>query len=211
MPKCIIFGAAEFDSLLLPTEQADLVIAADGGVTHCAQIGLTPNVILGDFDSLGYVPRGAQVFPVEKDDTDVMLAIRHGLDAGYREFLIYGGMEGKRLDHTVANFQALAFLRSQNARGYLIGKDQLATVISKETAVFSPSSEGVLSVFCQGAQAAGVTVRGLQYSLENGSLSADFPLGVSNHFAGVPAEISVKDGSLLLIWDRKNGLPDIKD
>lgn len=209
MGKCMIFGAAGFDGLLLPLQSEDFVIAADGGVTHCAQIGRTPDVILGDFDSLGYVPQGAQVFPVEKDDTDIMLAIRHGLDRGFREFLIYGGLEGPRLDHTMANFQALSYLRKHGARGYLIGKNQIMTVIEAETVVFPASCEGILSVFCMGADATGVTIQGLQYRLENGTLTADFPLGVSNHFVGREARISVQNGRLLLIWDRKNGLPAI--
>lgn len=210
MARCIIFGAAEFDSLLLPIEKDDLTIAADGGISHLKKLGVAPDVVLGDFDSLGYVPQGAQVFPVEKDDTDVMLAIRHGLRAGFREFLIYGGMEGKRLDHTVANLQALAFLRAEGARGYLIGREQVATVIEKETAVFDAPATGILSAFCLGKDASGVAIRGLQYALENGSLSADFPLGVSNHFIGKEAEISVKNGKLLLMWDAKNGLPTIR-
>ena len=210
MARCVIFGAAEFDSLLLPIEQDDLTVAADGGIAHLEKLGIVPDVILGDFDSLGYVPQGAQVFPVEKDDTDVMLAIRHGLDAGFREFLIYGGTEGKRPDHTVANLQALAFLRAEGARGYLIGRTQVATVIEKETAVFSAGSSGILSVFCLGKDASGVTLRGLQYPLEDGVLTSDFPLGVSNHFVGKEAGITVKNGKLLLMWDIKNGLPTIR-
>ena len=209
MSRCVIFGAAAFDALIQPIQKDDFVIAADGGVLHCAQIGLEPDVILGDFDSLGYVPQGAQVFPVEKDDTDVMLAVRHGLHAGFREFLIYGGMDGKRLDHTMANFQTLAFLREQGARGYLIGRDYAVTVISGETAVFSADAGGILSAFCMGKDADGVTIRGLKYPLENGVLSADFPLGVSNHFVGNEAQITVKNGKLLLMWDVKNGLPKI--
>lgn len=210
MGRCVIFGAAAFDSLILPIDKDDLVIAADGGVNHLSKAGITPDVILGDFDSLGYIPEGAQVFPVEKDDTDVMLAVRHGLQAGFREFLIYGGMDGKRLDHTVANFQTLAFLRAHDARGYLVGREQLATVISNETAVFSPNAAGILSAFCLGKDASGVTIRGLQYSMETGTLAADFPLGVSNHFTGKEAEITVENGQLLLIWDSRNGLPLIR-
>ncbi len=210
MAQCVIFGAAAFDKLLCPLQSEDFVIAADGGVIHCAQISREPDVILGDFDSLGYIPEGAQVFPVEKDDTDIMLAIRHGLDRGFREFLIYGGVEGPRLDHTVANLQALSYLRSHGARGYLIGKEQIMTVIEKETAVFPASAEGILSVFCTGADTSGITLRGLQYSLENGNLTADFPLGVSNHFIGNEASVSVENGRLLLIWDAKNGLPAIR-
>lgn len=210
MGRCVIFGAAAFDALILPIDKDDLVIAADGGLTHLSKIGISPDVILGDFDSLGYIPEGAQVFPVEKDDTDVMLAVRHGLKAGFRDFLIYGGMDGKRLDHTMANFQTLAILRRNNAHGYLIGLEQSATVISGESAVFSSGATGTLSVFCLGDDASGVSIRGLKYSLENGTLSADFPLGVSNHFTGAEAEIIVKDGSLLLLWDTQTGLPSIR-
>ena len=210
MGRCVIFGAAAFDALILPIDKDDLVIAADGGLTHLSKIGVSPDVILGDFDSLGYIPEGAQVFPVEKDDTDVMLAVRHGLKAGFREFLIYGGMDGKRLDHAIANFQALAFLRRNNAHGYLIGLEQSATVISGESAVFSSGATGTLSVFCLGDDASGVSIRGLKYSLENGTLSADFPLGVSNHFTDSQAEITVKDGNLLLLWDTQTGLPSIR-
>ena len=209
MARCVIFGAAGFHRLLLPIQNEDLTIAADGGVTHCAQIGLTPDVILGDFDSLGYIPQDARVFPVEKDDTDVMLAVRHGLDRGFSEFVIYGGMDGPRLDHTMANFQTLSFLRSQNARGYLIGKQHIATVIRNETATFPPTATGILSVFCLGNDAENVTIQGLKYALDNGSLTADFPLGVSNHFIGKEAGITVEKGSLLLIWEVQNGLPEI--
>ena len=210
MGKCVIFCAAQFDELAVPLDAEDYILAADGGVHHLEKLNLQPDGIIGDFDSLGYIPEGAQVFPVEKDDTDIMLSIRHGLERGFREFLIYGGLEGPRLDHTMANFQALSYLRKHGARGYLIGKDQIMTVIENESAAFPEKAEGILSVFCLGADATGITIRGLQYSLENGTLTADFPLGVSNHFVGCEAEIFVKTGRLLLIWDRKNGLPVIR-
>ena len=209
MGRCVIFGAAEFDSLLFPIAEDDCLIAADGGVRHLKTIGAQADLVLGDFDSLGYVPEGAAVFPVKKDDTDVMLALREGLKLGHREFLIYGGLGGKRLDHTVANFQALHFLRSRGARGYLVGKDYLVTVISGETASFPATADGVISLFCMGKEATGVGIEGLQYELENGTLNWDFPLGVSNHFIGKPSKITVGSGMLLLMWDAKNGLPTV--
>ena len=79
MKQCIIFCAAEFDSLLQPIGEADYVIAADGGLRHIQKLGITADEVLGDFDSLGYTPEGAGVFPVEKDDTDAMLAVRAGI------------------------------------------------------------------------------------------------------------------------------------
>ena len=208
MGKCIIFCAAGFDSLVEPLQKDDFVIAADGGLVHTEKLGIVPNEILGDFDSLGYTPQGANVFPVEKDDTDAMLAVRRGLSLGYREFVLYGSLDGPRLDHTIANFQTLQFLADQGAVGYLAGTDYLVTVLKDGTLTFPEGAEGTISVFCQGPDAEGVTLEGLYYPLENGALSAGFPLGVSNHFTGKAATITVKKGSLLVLWDRKNGFPE---
>lgn len=205
MKTCVIFCAGEFDSLAEPVEGC-YVIAADGGLRHARKLGLTPDAILGDFDSLGYVPQGSRVFPVEKDDTDSMLAIRLGLEKGCRRFLLYGAMDGPRLDHAIANLQALEFLSNHSARGYLVGSS-MATVIKNGTIRFPAMDSGTISVFCMGADAQGVTIRGLQYPLENGTLTAGFPLGVSNHFVGKPGEISVNNGSLLIIYDRNSGFP----
>ena len=207
MGKFVIFCAAEFDKLLEPVGPADYLLAADGGLRYLNQLNLKPQGILGDFDSLGYTPEGAEVFPVEKDDTDAMLAARKGLELGYREFLFYGALDGPRLDHTVANFQTLQFLADHGAAGYLVGREYLVTVVKNETVTFSEKAEGIISLFCLGADAKGISIRGLHYELEDGTLTPGFPLGVSNHFTGKVATVEVKDGSLLALWDRKNGLP----
>ncbi len=207
MKTCIIFCAAEFDRLVQPLSAGDCVIAADGGLRHAKTLGITPDVILGDFDSLGFAPEGANVFPVEKDDTDAMLAVRHGLKLGCRNFILYGSLDGPRLDHTIANFQTLQFLADHGAVGYLAGNTYLVTVVKNGTLRFPAGAEGTISVFCLGPDAEGVSLEGLYYPLENGTLTAGFPLGVSNHFTGQPAAISVKNGSLLVLWDRENGLP----
>ncbi len=206
MKKCVIFCSADCSALLEPTQPEDYIIAADGGLRHTGRFGLTPHVTLGDFDSLGYVPEQAEVHPVKKDDTDAMLAVRHGLDLGYEEFWLYGCLDGPRLDHTLANFQLLQFLADRGARGYLIGETYIATVISKELLRFPASSTGILSLFCLGPDARGVTLKNLQYPMENGCLTCGFPLGVSNHFVGKQASVRVAEGSILALWDRANGL-----
>ena len=208
MGTCLIFCAGQFDGLAAPVEADDYLLAADGGLQHLEKLKLTPHGIIGDFDSLGYVPRDAQVFPVEKDDTDAMLAARKGLELGYRDFLFYGSLDGPRLDHTVANFQTLQFLADRGARGYLVGNSYIATVIREETVVFPGDAEGILSLFCLGPDAEGITLENLHYELQNGTLTSGFPLGVSNHFIGKPARISVKKGSILALWDRQNGFPE---
>ena len=205
MKPCILFCAAEFDGLLFPIPENALVIAADGGLRHTQVLGLQPDVILGDFDSLGYVPGDSRVFPVEKDDTDTMLAVKLALDRGCDFFVFYGALDGPRLDHTVANFQTLGYLASHGARGVLIGRDYIVTVLSEETIAFPATYTGILSLFCMGGSAR-VTIEGLQYPLDRGILTPDFPLGVSNHFQGREARITVHDGQVLALWDRCNGL-----
>ena len=208
MGKCIIFCAAGFDGLAQAIENSDYILAADGGLRHVRSLTITPHCILGDFDSLGYVPEGAAVFPVEKDDTDAMLAVRHGLEKGFQEFVIYGGLDGQRLDHTLANYQTLQFLADRNAQGYLVGNDYIATVLKNGSVTFPASARGIVSVFCMGGQACGVTLEGLKYPLTNGVIQSGHPLGVSNHFIGQRSTISVTDGSLLILWDRSVGLPE---
>lgn len=205
---CVIFCAADFDRLLMPIGAADYIIAADGGLAHTETLGIRPHAVLGDFDSLGRIPEGANVFPVEKDDTDAMLAIRHGLALGHREFLLYGCLEGPRLDHTMANFQSLQYLADRGTHGYLIGRDYIVTVLKDGTLDFPATATGIFSAFCMGADATGVTLTGLKYPLTDGTLTSGFPLGVSNHFTGQAASVTVTNGSLLCMWDRKNGLPD---
>lgn len=205
MGSCVIFCAGSFDSLAEPIARDDYILAADGGLTHVQTLGLEPHGIIGDFDSLGYIPQGATLFPVEKDDTDSMLAVRQGLKLGYDRFILYGSLDGPRLDHTLANFQTLQFLADHGAQGYLVGQRYLATVIKNSAISFPDTAQGIISVFCLGKDAKGVSISGLQYSLENGSLTAGFPLGVSNHFMKKPSRIQVNDGSLLILWDKENG------
>ncbi len=207
MGACIIFCAGEFTGLAQPILPEDYILAADGGLRHVTALGRTADCILGDFDSLGYVPGDATVFPVEKDDTDAMLAVRRGLSLGYREFVIYGGLDGGRLDHTIANFQTLQYLADHGATGYLVGNRYMVTVVKEERITFCPQAEGIVSVFCMGADAGGVTLAGLQYPLTGGTLTSGFPLGVSNHFIGQAASVSVGSGSVTDRWDRKNGFP----
>ena len=208
MEECVIFCAAECDGLARPIGPESFVIAADGGLRHTEKLGITPNAVLGDFDSLGFCPEGANVFPVEKDDTDAMLAVRLGLRRGCGEFLLYGSLDGPRLDHTVANFQTLQFLADHGAVGYLIGNTAMVTVVKNGKITFPAGLSGTISVFCMGPDAVGVTEKGLFYGLENAVLTSGFPLGVSNHFTGEEAEISVKNGSLLVLWERKCGFPE---
>ena len=200
MAKCIIFCAGEFHGLIEPICAEDYIIAADGGLRHTEKLGITPHLILGDFDSLDHIPENAVVFPVEKDDTDAMLAVKAGLKKGYRQFVFYGALEGPRLDHTMANLQTLLYLNKQGATAKLVGNTQIATAISDSSLTFPATAKGTISVFAAGGIATGVTLKGLKYPLENATLTPNFPLGVSNQFMGIAAEVSVQKGSLFIFY-----------
>lgn len=209
MGSCILVGAGDFDGLIAPLAPDDYVIAADGGLNHIKKLGITPNAVLGDFDSLGFVPEGAAVFPVEKDDTDTMLAVKHGLEKGYRRFLIYGGMDGRRLDHTVANLQTLGYLASHDAYGFLVGRDYIACALKNAALTFPAETRGDFSCFCLGETVQGLTIENLYYQAEQISLQPDFPLGVSNHFIGKEARVAVQSGILLAMWQTQTPLPQV--
>ena len=198
---CIIFGAGSYYGMERRPEPGDYIIAADGGWQYCKQEGIVPDLLLGDFDSLGEVPDFGHILrlPVEKDDTDMVRAVKEGLTRGEKEFHLLGGMGGQRSDHTVANMQTLAYLAAHGAKGWLYGDGERYTAICGPDALtLAARDSGILSVFCLGADAAGVTIQGAQYELENAALTAFFPLGVSNHFVGKAVRVSVDSGCLLI-------------
>ena len=204
--KCVIFGAGEMFAPKKKFTDSDLIIAADGGYSAAVAFGLEPNVVIGDFDS-STAPDGIAAHVVklkrEKDDTDMLAAVKLGLRRGYRTFVLYGGVGG-RLDHTVANFAVLRYLNNFDARGYLVDRDAVITVITDESFTVPKTADGTVSVFAYGGEAYGVKLSSLYYPLENAVLTPDFPLGVSNATVNAksPASVSVKHGSLLIFFPR---------
>ena len=199
---CFIVGAGSVSSdLSLSLQPDDLLIAADGGWLTVQSMGLSPHLVIGDFDSLGSRPDhpNTVVLPTEKDDTDMSAAIKLGLERGYRRFALYGGTGG-RLAHTLANLQLLDGLSRQGCRGFLIGDGTVATAVTDGSLHFPASMRGYLSVFCSGAPAEGVTLSGLKYALSGAVLTPSFPLGVSNEFTGSPSCVQVRSGTLLTLW-----------
>lgn len=206
---CYIIGAWHGEDAVIAPSPADFVIAADGGYKAARTLGIHPDLVVGDFDSLGYVPEAEDIVrhPVRKDDTDTLLAIRLGLERGYRNFVIIGAIGG-RLDHTFANLQTLLFLRDHGARGLLYGDGFAVTTVTNGSITIKGS--GTLSVFSLDPKATGVFLRSVSYPLENAELTSSFPIGVSNEFIGAPAGIGCTDGTLLVMWQaKKEELPRI--
>lgn len=235
MPTCYIVGAGDFTPRGFAPVPGDLVLAADGGYRALYSLGYTPDLLLGDFDSLGDLPLPPDLpvlrFPARKDDTDTGLALRHGLDRGFRDFALYG-CAGGRVDHLLANLQSMARVSRLGATIRLAAPEYDAWALTgpapdtsasstpapdalaphasgpaphapdgpAATLTLPPRPGGTLvSVFCHGDRAEGVTLTGLSYPLDGADLTGDFPLGVSNRrLEGQPATVSVRRGTLLI-------------
>ena len=197
---CWIVGAGEFSGTLPPIGEGDMVIAADAGYRALKRLGVKIDRVVGDFDSLGEAPDhpGVEAHPAEKDETDMMLAVRTALAAGCREVRVYGGLGG-RLDHSLANLQTLVFLARSGVRNWLIGGNLAVTAVADGELRFSEKAEGIVSVFAADGTARGVTLEGLKYPLTDYTMTADNPIGVSNEFTGRPSRVRVSQGALLVM------------
>ena len=203
MPVCVIFGAGdEFpDSIVLP-DGKKYIIAADGGLRSLEKLGITPDHIVGDLDSLDEQP-DEKIFtklPHIKDTTDTFEAVRIGQAYGCTEFHIYGGTGG-RLDHTLANIQLAGMLAQEKQQAFIYGHGYVITAISDSSFTLPCRKSGFVSVFALNDVCKGVDIHGLMYETDSAELTNTFSLGVSNEFIGKPAEISVKSGTLCIYYE----------
>lgn len=207
MKKCYIIAANLTGKIDICKNDGDLVITADGGYKHAVDNKIVPDILLGDFDSLGFVPKGQNVIslPIKKDDTDTLAAVKLGLSKGYRNFYIYGGMGG-RTDHTIANIQTLSLIADAGGQGFLISDSEVITIIKNSELRFNSKDGGTVSVFAFGAKAEGVTIKNLLYGLDEAEVEPSFPIGVSNSFVGKESVISVKNGKLLIVFPSLNDI-----
>ncbi len=206
--KCIIIGAGDLTIGEINVGVEDFVIAVDGGLGYCGLLNVEPDLILGDFDSVTeqeaeaivalekQIPERIIRLPAEKDDTDMLAALKEGLARGYRDFRIYAGMGG-RFDHSLANVQCLLYLKNRDAVGYLVDGSGMTLVIKNEEVRFRKGLEGYLSLFALTERVKGVNIRGMKYPMENAVITNDFPIGISNEFRDEEAVISVEDGCLV--------------
>ena len=201
---CYIIGAGENYGLDFKPSSNDYVIAADAGFHYLDQRGITTDLVIGDFDSLKDTPTHPNtiVLNAEKDDTDMLAAVREGIKVGYSVFHIYCGTGG-RIDHTIANLQVLAHLAQNGMQGFLFDKDSIITAITNRKIAFAKIPSGYTSVFSYTEKSEGVYLQGLKYELNNATLTNTFPLGVSNEFIGKESSISVNSGTLLIVFPKE--------
>lgn len=203
MTDCVIFAGAQMNTDLLDPDSfiGKYIICADRGVLHAQALGVKPDLIVGDFDSLGYVPTDdckIMSFKPEKDDTDLMIAIKQALELGYKSIDIYAALGG-RLDHTFASIQSLNFALEHGAAARLISETDIAELFGPGEYRFECKKDLTLSLFSYSEKVCGLTIRGAKYSVTDIEIDSTFPIGVSNEITELFAAVSFKSGKLLVI------------
>lgn len=207
MKRCIVIGSMPVDfDLKSIIRSDDFIYCADGGYVHAESQDIEPDIIIGDFDSSSYPAQtSAKVvkLPCEKDDTDTYYIARQIVTEGYTH-AVFCGVTGGRLDHTIANIQMLKFLEQNGVDAVIVDKTTTINVIANRSVTLQPQNDRYFSVFSLDNECTGVSEKGGKYRISDVKITNDFPIGVSNEFKGEAVEISVKNGTLLIITTKKD-------
>ena len=202
--KALIFvgGGIAAENINLTKDEDDIVIAADSGYLNAKELGFLPDLLVGDFDSLGKekIPSGIEVskLPTEKDFTDTQAACEIAMENGAREIIIVGGLDG-RLDHTLSNMGILRELYEKRIRSYITDGRNRVRYIRNTNEIIVHSSFKYLSIIADDEIIKGVDVEGCKYPLKNAKLTRNHQFAVSNEIVGNCALVSVKKGGLFII------------
>ena len=184
----------------------DLIVAADSGLLHAASLGLSPSIVVGDYDSLGQTPRaepGVEVItvPAEKDETDTQLAVRIALSRGADEIHIVGGLSG-RLDHTLSNLAILEELAGQRIPAIIEDGQNRVRLLRNDSTILPRSAYSYVSLLALDPLVRGVEIDGVKYPLKGAKLTRSLGYAVSNEITGNCCFIAVRRGTLLIVESR---------
>lgn len=203
MKRCVIVGGADigrYDRIRACLREDDFFICCDSGLKHRAGLGITPNLIVGDFDSHEnpHLDVETIVLPREKDDTDTVFAVKEALKRGFSEFLLVGVIGG-RLDHTLGNVSVLLMLDGQGKRAVALDDYSELEIISDRPA-YIEDRYPYFSLLNISGLAQGITIRNAKFPLADGEITCEYQYGISNEvLPGQTAEVTVQSGRLLLV------------
>lgn len=202
--RCVIIaGSPDIDSQFIKNtvKADDYVICADKGYTYAKSAGISPDLIVGDFDSCKEeITDSCEVVILNphKDDTDTIHSINIALEKGYREFVIIGALGG-RIDHSFANIAALEYIHTKRGKGLLLSEKERVEFLSVGEYTYEGYIGKTFSVFPFGCEKVCISEIGAEYPLEKYYIRSSVPLGVSNIFISDRAEINIYDGNAILI------------
>lgn len=201
----------EFAKEWITQYQPDFIIVADSGMEFMRRVGLKPDMIIGDFDSvasetLAYFKEQTGIIFKElnpmKDDTDTEFAIRQAISLGAKEITALGAT-GTRLDHVLGNVALLGIGLQEQVDIQLVDAHNRIRMI--DTPLKLKKAEqfgGFVSLLPYAGEVKGVTLKGFKYPLENYTMGSFSSLGISNEIVEHQAEILLKDGILVVIESR---------
>lgn len=210
--KAVLFaGAAITDYSFCEKylQNADWIICCDGGMHHAKALGITPDYIVGDFDSVRpevleeYRNMGISIrqFPTHKNETDMQLGMLLALELGATELVLIGGI-GDRFDHTLANAHLLLYLLKKGVCGILVNEKNRVELIDKEVTLYGKAGD-LVSTIPLSMLVEGVTLEGLEYPLVDYDLALDDKLvAVSNVMTGTEAKVKIRKGYLFVMQTR---------
>jgi len=205
---CVVIGAGEirdYEAVSALLEPDAFVVCADGGLEHCLHMGLTPHLLVGDWDSLtGAVPAGVERVPLspDKNYTDSYHAVQEAMEQGYRRLLLTG-MLGGRLDHTLANLGLLAYAVEKGCGALLTDGVCHAYALMGKGELHLPQRSGCYFSLLALAPCRGVTILGGKYPLNDYPLSPWDPRAVSNEFCGSDVIVLQQEGALIVLSQPK--------
>ena len=210
MSICTIFAGGKISNtdFINPCEireKSGFIICADSGLHIAEKVGLTPDLIVGDFDSyIGELPEDVEIHRSvpEKDDTDTLMAVRIAIDRGYDEIRLYGGL-GARFDHSFANIQTLVFAYENGCKMTIYDADNILTLRGAGEYEFRRKSDWYFSLFALTEKADIGELKGVKYPLENYVMSISYPIGVSNEITADKAYLRINSGIVLVIESKK--------
>lgn len=201
--RCVIIGGAEiknYNKIQDYLGKDDFYIFCDSGLKHMEPLHLTPDLIIGDFDSWSNPKPDAEtiVLPREKDDTDTVYAIKEAINRGFETFLLIGAA-GQRLDHTLVNVYALLMLDSSGKKAKLIDDYSEMEIVSQSPAYISDTFP-YFSLLNLSGTAKGITIENTKFPLTDGEITSEYQYATSNEvLPGETAKVTITNGKLLLI------------
>ncbi len=190
----------------LSEEKYNYIICCDGGANHTYKMNIVPNYIIGDLDSIeneviDYYKTKKVIFkefPSKKNETDMELGIYLAKSLGALQIDFIGALGG-RIDHTIANINILSYVRDLEIKTKILSEKETIYLIKDEEIKLEGTKGSLVSVIPINGDAKGVTLKGLEYTLENYDMVYSIPLGISNAILDKEFTIKVECGNLLII------------
>lgn len=202
--RCVIIGGAAIQDYEYQKKHIrgnDFIIVCDSGLRHINELGVSPDLIVGDFDSWQQPENpGAEliVLPCEKDDTDTVFAAKEALNRGFTDIVVLGAVGG-RLDHTIGNVGILQYIAEEGGRGLLVDDYSEMTIVGSNAEVIEDNCSyfSLLAIY---GDALGVNIQNAKYPLEDAIIRTNYQYGISNEvIPGQKAKVWVEQGNLLLV------------